>query len=107
MAFGHEVVLRFLAEEAEDLRHRRAVGGEVVLGLEQRQVFLHQRGGDEHAAGFDRLGVGEVLGEVGVEPVAEQEEHEDADAEQEAAFTFEAGFAEQALEGAIGHQSGP
>src|SRR5262245_21540288 len=64
-----------------------------------------ENGVDQHAAGRLGLIVGQALGLNGVDPEAECDEHEDAHAEEETAFPLEAGLAEQALEGAIGHGS--
>src|SRR5206468_2444116 len=49
------------------------------------------------------LVVGEVLGLIGIQPEAGGDEQKDAGAEEEAALPLQAGFAEQSLEGAVGH----
>ena len=67
------------------------------------QVMLGETRRDQHAAGEHGLIVGEVLGLIGVKPEAKPDEHEDADAEEESAFSFEAGFAQQTFESAIRH----
>ena len=66
--------------------------------------MLGEDGKDEQTASGDGLVVGELLGQIGVEPKAERDEHEDAGAEKEAALPFEARFAEQPFESTIGHR---
>ena len=48
-----------------------------------------------------------MLNQEGVKPKTEEDEDDDAAAEEESAFAFEAGFAEQAFEGAVGHSKFP
>ena len=51
-----------------------------------------QKGIEKNAAGGGRLVIGKVLRLIGVEQKAGGDEHEDAGAEQETAFAFQAGF---------------
>ncbi len=71
---------------------------EVFFQMKMTQAWI-----DEQAAGVDRLIVSELFRLIGVEPKTERDEDEDGRPKQKAAFAFEAGFAEQTFEGAIGH----
>ena len=58
---------------------------------------------DEHTACGDELVVRQAFSEVGEEPEAEGDQQQNKGAEQETAFPFQAGFAEQTFESTVGH----
>src|SRR5262249_3322373 len=57
----------------------------------------------EQPAGGGDLVVGQVLRLAGVQPETASDEQQDERAEQEAALALQAGLAEEAFEGAVGH----
>ena len=83
-----------------------AVPLELLQGLEllALRVQLADDEREERPAGGVELLVGEPLGPPGVHPEAPGHEQEDAGPQQPAALPLQAGFPEQPLEGAVGHE---
>ena len=83
--------------------HRFDHPGELGIGLPGVPVRLDHDRVDEVAPGAPGRRVDELLGEAPIPPEAARDQHEEAEAEQEAALPLEARLPQDVGEGTVGH----